>query len=125
MESANLPTEVKIIVESLDELDEEIIDNLTNSLMEDLREFDVYSILKHNEEPDNNTKGDSVTIGVLLLAVMPTILPSILEFIKTWAVDNRRVTLEAPNGAKIEFVPDKKYSKKELMKFLEELNDLS
>ena len=125
MQSSNEHSELKLLVEYLDDTDKEHIDNLTTSLMDDLHEFGVQSINKHRENSDVDSKGDPITIGVLLIAVLPAILPSMLDFIKSWTIERRKITVEAPNGAKLEFFAKKKYSEEELIEFIKLINKIT
>jgi len=79
--------------------------------------------------PTNNvssagSKGDALMIGTLILVTAPTVLPTLIQFLQNWVTDKRKISIEAPNGAKIEFTPQKQYSEKEIIKLVETLNKI-
>lgn len=114
------------VIVAEDYADDERLDNLTIQLMRDLKNFDVQSIERaSNIKLEKGAKGDPFTLGALILVAVPAILPPIIEFLKNWAIERRKIVIEAPNGAKLEFVSDKKYSEAELLTFIEKVNQIS
>jgi hypothetical protein len=76
--------DLEIVVEdaSADELD-----NITRHLLDELRDTDVESArLGHGSAAPAGTKAvDPVTIGSIAIAVLPAVLPKLLDFLKEWA----------------------------------------
>lgn len=106
--------------------DNERLRKASTRLIEDFNASYINATLSSQEnidEPDNS-KGDPFTIGALILVTIPTVLPQVFNFLQSWVIERRKIVLEAPNGAKVEFVPDKKLSQEEILLFLEKLNKL-
>jgi len=68
-----------------DRTDEEI-DALTHRLLRELRKLDieVVSLASGGDTPAGATGMDPVTTGTIALAVLPTMLPQVLEFLRSW-----------------------------------------
>jgi hypothetical protein len=49
----------------------------------------------------------------------------LITFLQNWVGDRRKITIEVPNGTKIEFVPDKKLSTQEILALTEKLNRIT
>lgn len=77
--------------------------------------------MKETLRPEN-VKGDPFTVGALILVTLPTLLPQLLGFLQGWLVDRRKISIEAPNGTKVEFTPNKKLSEKEIIDLAKKLN---
>lgn len=102
---------------------DERIDKLTSSLFQQLREFNLERIERgvENNIP-NGVKGDPISIGVLVLGLSTAVLPNLIAFLQNWVGDRRKIIIETPNGVKLEFIPDKKLSTKEILDLTENLN---
>ena len=78
------------------EFDAEELAQLTQTLMRSLEDAGVESAtLLREQERLPGAKGDPTTFGVLLVAVLPTVLPKVLDFLQTWAVRNNDHTIKA------------------------------
>ena len=77
--------ELEISAEDTTETD---LDKITRNLFAELRETDVESIelASSGFAPSGSKTGDPVTTGAIVLAVLPTFLPKIVEFIQAWAL---------------------------------------
>jgi hypothetical protein len=64
----------------------EAIDAAARQLLSELREQDVESaeLARGGSAPDGTKSADPVTLGSLAIAVLPALLPKLLEFIKDW-----------------------------------------
>lgn len=108
----------------------QVIQNETTALMHYLKSSRLDISLDHTIEEKKEsdaafiTKGDPITWGALLLVVTPAILPQILAFIEKMITEGRKIEVQAPNGAKIVFVPNKKMSQEEIMDFIKDLNKI-
>lgn len=103
----------------------ERLDNLTTQLMNDLKQLKIKSAKRLSDKSiEKGAKGDPLTLGALILVMAPAILSPLVEFLKSWTIERRRIVIEAPNGAKLEFVPDKKYSEAELLAFVDKINQI-
>jgi hypothetical protein len=105
---------------------DERMDKLTSSLIQQLRELDLEKLERdfYNKIPDG-VKGDPITVGAVILGLSTAVLPNLVMFLQNWVGDRRKIVIEAPNGAKIEFVPDKKLSTNEILALTEKLNRIT
>jgi hypothetical protein len=110
----------------VDEIADEIrLDRFSTQLAEDIRQLDVISVQKlGTQKIPEGAKGDPFTIGALALVVSPALLPPLFAFLQSWLIERRKVIIEAPNGVKIEFVPDRKYSEAEIIDLVNSLNNV-
>ena len=78
-----------------DSTDEEL-DSMTRQLLRELKDLDVESVkLTSAGVPLAGTKGvDPVTAGTIALAVLPTMLPKILEFLQSWTLQGKGRTIK-------------------------------
>jgi hypothetical protein len=115
--------ELNLIVEEPG-ADRERIFDLTNSLNRELLDLGVGQVARPAEGAvPEGAKGEPFTWGVLALAVVPTLLPKLVEFIQSWALrgENRVVKIKTPQGLEIEFTPEKKLSKAEYLDLVAKL----
>ena len=77
--------ELEISAEDTTEAD---IDLMTRNLFAELRETDVESVELGSSGfvPSGTKSGDPVTTGAIVLAVLPTFLPKIVDFVQAWAL---------------------------------------
>lgn len=104
--------------------EEERIEKLTISLMNDLRDMDLISVERPlAEEPPEGVKGEPFTIGALALVALPTVLPNLVNFLQAWTMraENRKVKIKTPAGLEVEFTPEKILSADELVNLAEKL----
>ena len=99
--------EVQIQLRSDDQIDADDIDALTRSLSEELEEvpevIDVKLALSEEIAPQGSKTGvEVVTIGALLLAILPKTIPALIDFLKEWALrpGSPPVTLKFTQGEK-------------------------
>lgn len=109
-----------------DGANEEQVDQLISNLMRELRDLELDSIERAQSGlAPTGARGDPFTIGALALAILPTVLPKLLEFLQTRLGENRKLVLEAPNGLKITFTPDHQYSGEEIIALARQMMELS
>lgn len=70
------------------------------------------------------SKGAALSAGIIFITLSPVILQSMLNYLQRWTIDRRKISVESPNGAKIEFIPEKIYSKEEILELIRELNTI-
>jgi hypothetical protein len=120
------PSEIQLDLLITDkEADAEQLDDLTVRLMRDLRELGAESVERlAGEEVPEGAKGDSFTIGALALVAVPAVLPSLVNFLQAWSLrgDSRRVKIKTASGVEIEFTPEKKLSRQDLLELVAELS---
>lgn len=104
----NETDEVEFILEigSNDATDEER-DQMARNLLSELRELDVESAeLARGGPAPEGAKGDPITTGSIAIAVLPTLLPKIIETIQGWLLrgSNRTVKFKGKvSGQSINF----------------------
>lgn len=104
--------------------DAERLDELTSGLLRDLGDLGAESVERPvDEATPEGAKGDPVTIGALILAVMPVALPRLVEFLQAWALrgENRTVKIKT-ESFEVEFTPEKRLSHAELAALVEKLS---
>ncbi len=87
---------------------EEDIDRMTRQLLSELREMDVEraELKKGTAAPDGAKAIDPVMTGSILVAVLPSVLPKIVDGVQAWALrgNNRTVKFKGRvAGQAIEF----------------------
>lgn len=75
---------------------EEELDDATRRLLMELKDFDIESVsLVSDTPPPSGTKAvDPITAGAIALAVLPSALPKILEFLQVWSLNGRGRTIK-------------------------------
>lgn len=114
--------EFNIEVSATDATDEDI-DQMTRQLLSELREMDVESaeLAKGGPAPQGTKSVDPVMMGNIAVAVLPSILPKVVEFVQAWAIrrHGRAVKFKGKVGGQlIEF----EGSAEDLQKLLETLS---
>lgn len=76
--------------------DDDQIDYITRQLLMELKDLDVESVnLSTDGHAPTGTKGvDPVTAGTIALAVLPAMLPKILEFLQSWTLQGKGRTIK-------------------------------
>lgn len=103
---------------SASDASEDDIDRMTRHLLSELRDLDVESaqLAKGGPAPVGS-KGDAITMGAIVLELLPAVLPSVLGLIQSWVARGRGRTIIF-KGMGIEF----EGSSEELQKILEMLS---
>jgi hypothetical protein len=85
MDDPNL-TQLNIEISASDATEEDI-DQMTRQLLSELRETNVESaeLAKGEDAPRGTKSGDTVAMGSIVMTVLPTILPTIVGMVQTWA----------------------------------------
>lgn len=99
--------ELQIQLRSNNEIDADDIDALTRSLSAELEEIqgavDVKLAPSEEMAPQGSKTGvEVVTLGALLLAILPNAVPALIDFLKEWALrpGSPPVTLKVKQGKK-------------------------
>ena len=79
-------TELNIEISASDATEEDI-DRMTRQLLSELRETDVESaeLAKGGSAPSGTKSVDPVMMGNIAVAVLPTVLTKVVEFVQAWA----------------------------------------
>ncbi len=118
---SNTPIKMQVVIHD-NEVDENTLEQATIRLMNELREIDGTEVERVLELSESLTKGDNFTVGLLLLATLPTTLPAVVNLLQYWTGDRRKISVETANGVKVEFIPSKLYSEKEVLSLIESLS---
>lgn len=107
----------------LDDGDAEELDHLTRLLLGELREQEVESadLVVSGTAAAGTKAADPVTIGAIALAVLPTVVPKIIEFLQQWSSRRSGRTVKFKGrlgGEEIEF----EGSQEDLQRILATLN---
>ena len=111
------PVQLNIEVSASDATEEEI-DRMTRQLLSEMRELHVESArLARGGPAPVGSKGDAITMGTIVLDILPAVLPSVLSLIQAW-VSRGQGRYVKFKGMGIEF----EGSSQELQKILEMLS---
>ena len=84
--------------------DDEELNRLTLQLRKELRDLDGVEPVKPVEAGtvEAGAKGDPITLGALVVAVLPALVPKLVEFLQAWSTrgENRTVKIETKVGDK-------------------------
>ena len=111
------PIQLDIEVSASDATEDEI-DRMARHLLHELRELDVESakLAKGGPAPVGS-KGDAITMGAIVLQVLPAVLPSVLGLLQAWMTRGQGRTVKF-KGMGIEF----EGSREEFQKILDMLS---
>jgi hypothetical protein len=108
------------------EADDERLDELTGHLMRDLRDLGVDSVERQvGEIAPDGSKGDAFTIGALALVAVPALLPNLMRHLQAWTLsgeNERSVKIKTPEGLEVEFTPEKRLSRSEILELAQQLS---
>lgn len=104
------------------------LDGLTLQMLRDLIEIGADSVERPRIESSQapGTKGEAISLGVLILAIAPVVLPSLIKYLQAWTLrgENRRIKIKTPQGLEVEFIPEKRLSEGELLALAEKLSKI-
>jgi hypothetical protein len=105
------------------------VDELTRQLYAELGELGVeaVSLAASEPAPEGAKSAEALTIGALAVAVLPTFLPKLVEYLQAWALrgESRKVHVKSQVGdrsVEIEYSPSA-ISTKELERLVGKLTD--
>ena len=95
-----------------EDADADEIDRLARDLLSEINDMEVESaeLLRKGEAPTGTKSAEAVTIGALAIAVLPAIVPKLVEFLQAWSLRgrNRTVKIKTQRGDRsleVEFTP--------------------
>ena len=108
--------------------DAEELDQVTRHLLNELRELNLESVapISGGPTPAGAKAGDAFTMGALALAVLPSFIPKLVEYLQAWTLRNPNRTLKiktqhGDRAVEVEFDP-KTISSDEVTDLVEKLN---
>ena len=106
----NLKLELSVDLDLNNSLDQ--LDLATRNLREELYDLGVDSaeFIADGEAPVGAKTADPVTIGALAVAVLPTFLPRLIEYLQSWCLrgENRKIRIKTQVGdrsVEVEYSP--------------------
>jgi len=83
--------------------DDEELDRVTRQLRDELRDLDGVEPVKPVEAgavPEGAKSAEAMTVGALAVAILPSVIPKLMEFLQTWSMrgENRTVKIETRVG---------------------------
>ena len=102
MVGENNPERFLIHLDMGEDLEEDQLDLLTRQLQREILDTDVETveIVSGDDIPEGAKAGEAITWGALAIEVLPTFLPSVVEFLKSWVIreKSRKVTIQTQIG---------------------------
>jgi hypothetical protein len=84
------------------DMDADQLDRLTRQLRNELLELDTESVdlVKSEDTPEGTKSAEAVTAGALAVAVLPSFLPKLLEYLQSWTMrgEERKVKVKSQIG---------------------------
>jgi hypothetical protein len=80
------------------------LDSLTRNLRLDLLELDVEQAeLVAGDAPPLAKSAEAVTAGALLISLLPTVIPKVIEFLQTWVgrAEDRKLRIKSQVGERM------------------------
>jgi hypothetical protein len=121
MISETKPVSLTVNISAGMEIDADALDHLTRQLLAEIQELEVKSVeLARNEARPAGAKAvDPITLGALAVAVLPAVVPKLVELLQSWAMrgENRMVKIKTQIGdqsLEVEYSP-RSMSQAELM----------
>ena len=109
--------------------DADQLDLATRYLRDELFDLGVNSaeIISAGEAPGGTKSAEAITIGALAVAVLPTFLPRLVEYLQSWCMrsENRKVRIKTQVGdrsVEVEYSPSA-ISQEELTQLVSQLTD--
>ncbi|MCB0180427.1 MAG: hypothetical protein KDI62_19510 [Anaerolineae bacterium] len=110
------------------ETDAEELDQVTRRLLSELCDLDLESVgpVSGGPSPEGAKAGDAFTMGALAIAVLPTFVPKLVEYLQAWTLRNPNRTLKiktqhGDRAVEVEFDPTT-ISADEVTSLVEKLN---
>lgn len=100
------------------------LDAMLGSLMRDLGTTGATPTRVVEGHLPENAKGDPFTLGALAIAVLPAVLPQVIQLVNEWVTraPQRRVRIKGKNGVEVEFTSDKPLSNTEVLDLVRRVN---
>ena len=106
-----------------EDADPDELDTVTTQILQEMKELDfIESVKKAPGVLESGSKGDPITIGAIAVAVLPALLPKLVDFIQEWAKGKQGRTVKfkgSIKGQEVEF----EGSAEDLQKLLESMHN--
>jgi hypothetical protein len=101
--SANTkPLHLSLYIEPRDEVDDDELDCITRRLMAEIQTLDVESVelLRDELTPEGAKSAEAVTLGALLLAMLPVAIPPLLGLVQAWLLRDQNCKVKIKTEVK-------------------------
>ena len=122
-------SDIIVTIDAGGELDADQLDRLTRQLRSELLDLDTESVelVKSEETPAGTKSAEAVTAGTLAVAILPSLLPRLLEYLQSWTMreEQRKVKVKSQIGDRsieLEYSPSA-LSQAELKELVSTLTD--
>jgi hypothetical protein len=105
--------------------DPEHLDRLTRGLLVELRELGIDSANLVTTQAPAGTKGELVTIGSIVVGILPPLIQAVLEYIRDWSTRGKGTLVKVKIGdVEMEFTPQQEMTASEMLVFIERVRSL-
>ena len=91
-----------IHIGAVEDADADEIDRLARNLLAEIKDLEVESadLVREGEAPTGTKSAEVVTIGALAIAVLPSVVPKLVEFLQSWSLrgESRTVKIKTQRG---------------------------
>ena len=122
-------SDIIVTIDAGGELDADQLDRLTRQLRSELLDLNTESVelVKNEETPRGTKSAEAVTAGTLAVAILPSLLPRLLEYLQSWTMreEQRKVKVKSQIGDRsieLEYSPSA-LSQAELKELVSTLTD--
>ncbi len=102
MDEENKAEEFYLYLDMGDALDQDQLDQLTRQLRSEMldQNVEIVDLVRGEEVPEGSKAGEAITWGAIAIQVLPTLLPGVVEFLKSWTQreESRKVTVRTKVG---------------------------
>jgi hypothetical protein len=86
MSAVTKPLHLSLYIEPGDAVDDDELDRITRRLRAEIQTLDVESVelLREESVPKGTKSAEAVTLGALVMAVLPVTVPPLLSLVKDW-----------------------------------------
>ncbi|NIW43390.1 MAG: hypothetical protein GWN30_01030 [Gammaproteobacteria bacterium] len=112
MDASNQEQQLFLQLDMGDELDPDQLDQLTRQLHREIFDhgIDEVDFVRGDDVPEGAKSAETVTWGALAISVLPTVVPQLIEFLKSWTMrgESRKVRIVSKVGDKsveLEYTP--------------------
>jgi hypothetical protein len=131
MPQTETPIDLLVIVSDGEDVEPDALDQQTRDLLQEMLDLDVSSaeLAKAGPAPEGTKAAEVVTLGAVAVAVLPRVLPRLIEFLQAWVLraESRKVKIKSQVGERtleIEFSSDA-LSPEDLQRLAKTLNSVS
>ena len=129
MSEENTIAQLILDIDLGEDADPDELDRQTRQLCEELQDLAIESAgpLKTREVPEGAKAVEAVTLGALSLAVLPVVIPKLVEFLQSWVnrAEYRKIKVKTQVGDRsieLEYAPEN-LSTKELKRLVSTLTE--